>query len=105
MEFWKDVTLDEIVDQPVLVVIKAPRDADMVRTITAAAFLKDDTLHIDCIPKLKQRCTVAAPDDAIISKSDAPNAPEKYALIISPNSEAGVFIQQILDQHVQHRYN
>jgi hypothetical protein len=95
MHFLNDTTLEAIVGQDVTVVVDTKRQ--QVSTITAKAFLQDGRFFIDCVPALRRKYVTPVPDDAIISSSDRPDKPWRYGIIIRAESDAGKFIQRLLD--------
>ena len=95
MHFLRDTTLEAIVGQEVTVVVDTK--TEQVSTITAKAFLQDGRLFIDCAPPLRRKYVTPVPDDAIISSSDRPDKPWRFGIIIRAESDAGKFIQRLLD--------
>ena len=95
MQFLNDVTLDDIVNNNVDVVMLTT--GGMVELAQLCeVFLGDDVPFIDFIPKLNRQFVAPIPDDAIISINEAELSSGRYGVFIPRDSEAGKLFAAIL---------
>jgi hypothetical protein len=87
-------SLDEVVGKRVGVVLKS--STSQVETITAEVFMREKKPFIDCIPLRRRTNVVALPDEAIVARAQEANPPWPFAIIISGECEAGLFIAALI---------
>lgn len=95
MNFLHNTSAEEIAGKEARVILNT--NTEKVETISAEIFLQDGRLFIDCIPMLRRKHVVAVPEDAIISRAFTDAIRQRYGVFINPESEAGKFIQGLVD--------